>query len=76
MNTIETNKEQISAMVDGELPEEQLDFALAMLRRSDRGADWEMYHQIGDLLRSDDMAVTLSTGFAARMASRRGKKEA
>lgn len=70
MNTIETNKEQISALVDGELAEEQIDLALAALRRSDRRSDWDMYHQIGDVLRSDDMAVTLSAGFAASMAAR------
>jgi len=40
------------------------------LRKSDKRVDWEIYHQIGDVLRSDDMDVTLSSGFAARMAAR------
>jgi sigma-E factor negative regulatory protein RseA len=70
MNTKEIDKEQISALADGELADEQIDAALAALRRADRHCDWETYHQIGDVLRSDDMAVTLSAGFAARMAAR------
>jgi sigma-E factor negative regulatory protein RseA len=70
MNTKEMTREQISALADGELAEKQLGAALAMLRQSDNHADWEIYHQIGDVLRSDDMAVTLSPGFASRMTER------
>jgi sigma-E factor negative regulatory protein RseA len=70
MNTKEMTQEQISALVDGELCEQHIDLALAALRQP-RGRDaWEAYHQIGDVLRSDDMAMELSSGFAARMAAR------
>ncbi|WP_334187475.1 sigma-E factor negative regulatory protein [Noviherbaspirillum sp.] len=70
MNTKEMTQEQISALVDGELCEQHIDLALAALRQP-RGRDaWEAYHQIGDVLRSDDMAVELSPGFAARMVAR------
>jgi len=70
MTTKETTREQISALADGELQEQQLDMVLGALRQSEQHADWEIYHQIGDVLRSDEMAVTLSPGFAARMAAR------
>lgn len=70
MNTKEMTREQISALADGELAEQHVDVALAALYCEDGRADWEVYHQIGDMLRSDDMAVTLSPGFAARMAAR------
>jgi sigma-E factor negative regulatory protein RseA len=70
MNTKEITKEQISALADGELADERVDVTLAALRLAERHSDWETYHQIGDVLRSDDMAVTLSSGFAARMAAR------
>ncbi len=70
MNTREMTRKQISALVDGELTDQQMDMALASLRQAESGADWEVYHQIGDVLRSDDMAVSLSPGFAARMAAR------
>lgn len=70
MNTKEITGEQISAFADGECPESQAELALAALRQPEGKAAWEIYHQIGDVLRSDDMAISLSPGFAARMAAR------
>lgn len=70
MNTKEVTREQISALADGELADEHIGIALAALRHAPGRADWDIYHQIGDVLRSDDMAVTLSPGFAARMSAR------
>ncbi len=70
MRTNEITREQISVLADGELTDQHLDVALAALRQNDALADWEIYHQIGDVLRSDDMALGLSAGFAARMAAR------
>lgn len=70
MNTKEMTQEQISALVDGELCEQNIDLALAALRQPRGREAWEAYHQIGDVLRSDDMAVELSPAFTARMAAR------
>lgn len=70
MKANEMSREQISALVDGELNGPQIDVALAALRQPDVSLEWEIYHQIGDVLRSDDMAFTLSPGFAARFAER------
>ncbi|HJV87032.1 MAG TPA: sigma-E factor negative regulatory protein [Noviherbaspirillum sp.] len=70
MKTNEMTRQQISALVDGELAEEQVDPVLAGLRHAEGRADWEIYHQIGDVLRSEDMAVSMSPSFAARMAMR------
>jgi sigma-E factor negative regulatory protein RseA len=70
MNTNEISREQISAFADGELADQHVDVVLATMRKEDGCADWELYHQIGDVLRSDDMDVKLSQGFAARMAAR------
>jgi sigma-E factor negative regulatory protein RseA len=74
MSTKEKTQEQISAFADGELAEGQVDVVLAALRRADGRADWDIYHQIGDVLRSDDMDIKLSSGFAARMAARLDRK--
>ncbi|WP_274381748.1 sigma-E factor negative regulatory protein [Noviherbaspirillum saxi] len=63
-------REHISALADGELADQQLDAALAELRDDDAQSDWAIYHQIGDLLRSDDMAVNISADFGARLAAR------
>ena len=69
MNTKEVAQEQISALADGELEGSQVDLAFAALRDQERQADWVIYHQIGEVLRSDDMAVRLSPGFSARMSA-------
>lgn len=71
MNTKQTTREQISALADGELRDSQLDLALAALRDTDAKADWELYHRIGDALRSEEVAdVSISEGFSARLAAR------
>jgi sigma-E factor negative regulatory protein RseA len=70
METREKTQEQISALADDELSDSQVEVALAALRDPEARADWDLYHQIGDILRSDDMAISLSEGFSARMAAR------
>jgi sigma-E factor negative regulatory protein RseA len=70
MNTKELSREQISAFADGELADSQADSMLAAMRKDGGCADWELYHRIGDVLRSDDMDVQLSPGFSERMAAR------
>jgi len=70
MNTKSLVHERISVFADGETSDEQLDIALAELRDEDGKATWALYHQIGDLLRSDEMAIPLSAGFSASMAAR------
>lgn len=70
MNTNEMTREQISAFADGELHDEHVALALAATRGNEGKADWDIYHQIGDVLRSDDMAVKLSPEFAARFSAR------
>jgi len=63
-------REQISALADGELSSDELTIALAALRASENEREnWEVYHQIGEVLRSDDMGVSLSAGFNARMSA-------
>jgi sigma-E factor negative regulatory protein RseA len=70
MELSKMTREQISALADGELADAHIDIALAALRGPDGRVAWDAYHEIGDILRSDDMAVALSPNFAARMAAR------
>jgi sigma-E factor negative regulatory protein RseA len=70
MNTKEIDQEKISAFADGELADSQVETVLASMRHRERQEDWDIYHQMGDVLRSDDLSVTLSSGFAARMEAR------
>jgi sigma-E factor negative regulatory protein RseA len=70
MSTNNISREQISALADNELADSHIDMALASLRQPEQQATWAVYHQIGDMLRSEDMAVTMRPDFAARMAAR------
>jgi len=57
MNTKDMSREQISALADGELVDQQIDIALAVLRKPEEQVTWDLYHQIGDVLRSDEMGL-------------------
>lgn len=70
MNTNKTTREQISAFADGELADNQADMVLAALRQPEGKSAWDAYHEIGDLLRSREMAMELSPDFSARLAAR------
>ncbi len=69
MNTNMT-QEQISALVDGELGDFEAEAALAALRHAGGRDTWEIYHRIGDVLRSDEMALELSPDFSQRLFDR------
>jgi sigma-E factor negative regulatory protein RseA len=70
MDTREISREQISALADGELVDAHVNVALAVLREPEEQITWDLYHQIGDVLRSDEMAFALSDGFSAKMRAR------
>ena len=70
MNTKEITQEQISALADSELSNAYVDTALAALRQTESRVSWDVYHQIGDVLRSDDMAFNMSADFTVRMMAR------
>lgn len=70
MNTMNMTREQISALVDSELADGHVDIALAALRQEEARGAWDMYHQIGDALRSDELNLPLSADFNQRMFAR------
>jgi len=67
MDTNRKLREHISAFKDGELPEADIELALAAMHGSDGQLAWELYHRIGDALREAE-APSLSAGFAERLA--------
>lgn len=69
MNTNNMTQEQISAFADGELNDAQIELVMAGLQRAEGRQTWDCYHQIGDVLRSDELAVGLSADFNARMSA-------
>jgi len=69
MDTNKKNRELISALCDGEIPDVDLELALAALDTPDGRQAWALYHQIGDVLRAEPVP-DLSPGFAERLAAR------
>jgi sigma-E factor negative regulatory protein RseA len=70
MNTKKIGQERISELVDGELASSYLPVTFAALNGKDGQDTWDLYHQIGDVLRSDDMAISMSPNFAAAFSAR------
>ncbi len=70
MDAKEMMQEKISAFSDGELAIGHVDIALAALRQEGERATWDVYHQISDVLCSDDLSCTMSADFSARFAAR------
>jgi len=69
MDTNKKNREHISALGDDALPSDDLELAGLALRTADGAAAWEVYHLIGDTLRTLE-TPSLSAGFSARLAAR------
>lgn len=69
MDTHKKMRELVSALVDGEVSDADLELAFAALLGQDGQQAWTLYHQIGDALREAGGAG-LSDGFAARLAAR------
>lgn len=70
METGKINREHISALADGELEAVQINRTLHALRDPSQHATWDVYHQIGDAIRSMEIAVPVRADFSARMAAR------
>lgn len=65
-------KDRISALMDGELAEGEVDAPLGALRQGgDALETWRCYHLISDSLKQNSM---LSSGFSARLAERLAKE--
>ncbi|HEY1042634.1 MAG TPA: RseA family anti-sigma factor [Telluria sp.] len=69
MDTHKKMRELVSALVDGEVSDADLELAFAALLEQDGQRAWALYHQVGDAVRAADGAA-LSDGFAARLAAR------
>ena len=68
METPNRLQENISAMVDNELPACEVELTLAALSEPEGLAAWRLYHLVGDALRAHQPEAELSASFAARLA--------
>lgn len=69
MDINKKNRELISALCDGEIPDADQELVLAALDTPDGRQAWARFHQIGDVLRAAS-APDLSPGFSERLAAR------
>lgn len=75
METPNRLQENISAMVDNELPPCEVELTLAALSEPEGLAAWRLYHLVGDALRAHQPEAELSAGFTARLAERLAAEE-
>ncbi|WP_162174151.1 sigma-E factor negative regulatory protein [Herminiimonas sp. CN] len=62
-------QEHISAFADAELADQEIGAVLAALRVPERREAWDVYHRIGDVLRSQDLAYEMRPEAQKRMAA-------
>ncbi len=70
MERSETIREQVSALVDGDIEPDGLRASMSQLREGEGRHAWDLYHQIGDAIRSAEPAPAMRRDFAARFAER------
>ncbi len=70
MDTKRVKQEVISALMDGELPQSETMRELSECQRAEDRHLWAVYHQIGDVLRSKELAIEFSDDFDVRMRAR------
>lgn len=66
----QSKREQLSAWMDGELPPSEQAQAWAALQEPAVVQTWEVYHLIGDVLRSEDLARRADPGFVLALRAR------
>lgn len=62
-----SRREQLSALADGQLHGDEMADALAYAARAEGHATWQLYHLVGDVLRSSDLAQPANPHFMARL---------
>jgi sigma-E factor negative regulatory protein RseA len=70
MDSVKNKREQVSALADSELDLVQTERLLPQMRDDEARATWDLYHRIGDAIRSDAMAAPVSADFSSRCAAR------
>lgn len=64
------DREHISALLDGEADPDGLRAVIAQLREGEGRQAWDLYHQIGDAIRSAEPGPAMRADFSARFAER------
>lgn len=67
-------REQLSALADGQLAEDEMARALAYAAQPEGEATWQLYHLVGDVLRSPDLAKPANADFMVRLRAELAKE--
>ena len=67
-------RERLSALADGELHGDELGAALVHATGDDGLATWQLYHLVGDVLRSSDLARPADPSFLTRLRAELDKE--
>ena len=68
-------RERLSALADGELEGDERAAALAFASDDEEGqATWQLYHLVGDVLRSPDLAQPVNPAFLSRLREQLAKE--
>lgn len=62
--------ENLSALMDGELAQDDVELALAALAGEEARANWQVWQAIGEALRDEAGEAGPSAGFSERLAAR------
>ena len=68
MEKNQKNQQHISALMDGELDTELLPSVISSVYQASGREQWDIYHHIGDVLRSEEMAYNPTNNFSKRLA--------
>ena len=66
--------EQLSALADGQLQGDEFAAALAWAAEDEGRDTWEVYHLVGDVLRSSDLARPANPAFLSRLREELAKE--
>lgn len=67
-------REQLSALADGQLQDAELADALEYAGQDEAIATWQLYHLVGDVLRSSDLAQPVNANFMDRLRTELAKE--
>lgn len=67
-------REQLSALADGQLGEGEIADALAYAAQAEGQVTWQLYHLVGDVLRSTDLARPCGPDFMVRLREELAKE--
>lgn len=67
-------REQLSALADGQLQGAELADALDYAAQDEAMATWQLYHLVGDVLRSSELAKPVDTDFMSRLRTELAKE--